>query len=86
MASPSTQVAPLRRRGRTVETAPRRAWNLARIEAWVATPRADRAGSTAPEAPSLEEALAMSDEIAGLTRGEPARAQVFPGRARRPTS
>jgi CHAT domain-containing protein len=74
MASQSTQVAPLRRRGRTVETAPRRAWNLARIEAWVATPRADRAGSTAPEAPSLEEALAMSDEIAGLTRGEPARA------------
>ena len=74
MASVSTQVAPVHRRGRTVETAPRQVWNLARIAAWDATPRAERTGGTAPAAPTLEEALTISDDMAGLSRGEPVRA------------
>ncbi len=78
MPSASTQVAPLRRRSRAEEAAPRpqaaAAWNLARIEAWDATPRAERAGGDAPAPLSFEEALAASEEIAALSRGEPTKA------------
>ena len=74
MASVSTQVASLHRRGRVVETAPRQPWNLARIEAWEAMPRAERTGGDAVGGPTVREALAMSDEMASLSRGDPARA------------
>jgi tetratricopeptide (TPR) repeat protein len=74
MASASTQVTSLPIRGRTVETVSREAWNLARIEALESLPRAERASGAALAAPTLEETLALSDEIAGLSRSEPARA------------
>ena len=74
MAGASTQVTSLPTRGRVVETVPRQTWNLARIQAWEAMPRAERGNGAALEAPTLAETLAMSDEIVGLSRSEPARA------------
>lgn len=67
MASVSTQVASLHRTAR-------QPWNLARIEAWEAMPRAERTGDDAVDGPTVQEALAMSDEMASLSRGDPTRA------------